>query len=249
MKREVNFKELKKNRDFKNKTLPIEFKILGKISPHLAYVFLRFTSFTPNQITFIWGFIGFIAAFIMSLGGYLNLLIGILLYHFTALLDLVDGDMARALKKRTIGGSYLDYVFSWIIRSFLMFGLGIGLYNTYNEIIYFYLGILTGLLLLLDNLNKLKVYEALISIRNFDLLKELTKDLNIDYAKNQKGFIQKTKFYLQRFLTPNGFFSVLFFSIIFNISQYYLILMSIIIPLFFIKNFIDIYKRIGNLEE
>lgn len=245
---EINLKQIKKDRYEKNKTLPIEFLPFSKISPYLTYIFLRFLPFTPNQVSFIWGFIGLFGTFVMSIGGYWNLLIGILLYHFAVLLDYIDGELARYLNKKTIGGPYLDYVFSWVIRSMLMLGLGIGLYNHFGNVIYFYLGILTSMVLLIDNINKLKVYETLISLRNFNLLKELTKDYNADYAQKQKGIIQKTKFYAQRFLTPNGVFSVLFFSIIFNISQYYLILMSILIPLFSIKNFIGIYRKIGNIK-
>ncbi|MBU0957645.1 MAG: CDP-alcohol phosphatidyltransferase family protein [Nanoarchaeota archaeon] len=241
----VSFKELKKARDLKCKNLPIEYKPLSKISPYVSYFLLKFTSFTPNQVSFIWGVIGLISVLIMSLGGYWNLLIGILLYHFAVLLDYVDGDMSRAIKKTTLGGTYLDFVFSWMLRALLMLGLGIGLYNTNGNVIYFYLGIWTSTLLLLDNINKLKVHETLASKGKFDLLKKMVMKTN--KMKMPKTILEKIKFYGPRFLTPNGMFSLLFFSIVFNVSQYYLILMSVIIPLFLLRNFREIYKSIGNV--
>jgi len=155
--KKVRFKDVRDARYLKCKNLPIEFKPLSRVSPPVSYFFLKFTPITPNQISLAWGIIGLIGVCIMCLGGYWNLLIGILLFHFAILLDYVDGDIARAIKKTTIGGTYLDFVFSWVLRALLMLGLGIGLYNTFGNVTYLYLGIGRCVLLIIDNLNKLKV--------------------------------------------------------------------------------------------
>ncbi|MDD5133552.1 MAG: CDP-alcohol phosphatidyltransferase family protein [Candidatus Nanoarchaeia archaeon] len=256
MKEKITLADLKKDRHGKCKNLPIEFKPLSRVSPYVSYFFIKFLPFTPNQVSFMWGILGLISVLVMSFGGYWNLLTGILIFHLSILLDYVDGDMARALKKKTIGGTYLDAFFSWTLRALLMLGLGTGLFNYSNNIIYYYLGIWCCILLLIDNLTKLKVHETMVSLGKYDLLKKLIDEREENYEKGRKdstenwkqtSIFQKIKFYLPRFLTPNGMFSLLFFSIIFNFSQYYLILMSIIVLPFFIRNFIAIYKRIGNI--
>jgi len=241
MTKKVTLKDIKNiSGNWKEKTL--NFHILGNISPYLSWLFAKLP-FTPNQISFIWIIIGFIGIFIMGLGGYWFLLLGILIYHFAILLDYVDGEIARIRKKTTIGGAYVDMTFSWIFRSLLLLGLGIGIYNTNGNVIYFYLGIWSCLLLVFDNLAKLKVYEALIDEDRLDLIKKQKEIILKD-----KSFIQKTKIYIIEMLRPFSPFSLIFFAILFNVPHYYLILMAIISPLVFVRSLINIYKEIGNIR-
>lgn len=251
MKKRYTVKEIKKTRDYSK--YPLNIQPTLRISPYISYFFIRFFPFiTPNQISFMWEFIMLIGFFIMALGGYWNFLIGILIYHFAFIFDSVDGDIARATKRSTLGGAYLDKFFSWINRSLLLLVLGIGLYNVTENAIYFYLGVWCCLILVFDNLNKLKVYETFLSYDKFGLLKKKYKIEKEEYRtagkKAQKNILGLIKSYVIDFLRPTSPFTLLFFAILFNITIPYLIFMAVIIPIFFIKNFISIYKKIGNIH-
>ncbi len=247
--KKVTFKEIVKGSEDKS-DWTINIYPLSYPSHIISWFIARFFPFiTPNQISFFWEFLALIGIFIMSLGNYWNLLTGILIYQLAILFDYVDGQIARTTKKTTIGGTYLDFVFSWINRSLLMLALGIGLYRSSEEIIYFYFGLSTCLFLLFDNLAKLKVYETLFSKDMYDIIiKQRDKLRKSGRRVQQANFIQKTKAFLVEMMRPFSPFSFLFFSILFNISEYYLIIMAILVPILFIKNFITIYKDIRHIR-
>ena len=244
----ITFKELKEGEEEKSHWL-INAYPLSYLSVPLAWFFMRFLPFiTPNQISFIWGFISLVGIFMIGLGGYFNMVIGILIYQFAILLDYVDGIIARVTKNTTIGGTYLDIVISWINRSLLVFALGVGIYNTSGNIIYAYIGLWTGFLFMADNLAKLKVYESLIEEDRLDIIqKEKDKIARIVEKKNNKGIIRYLKKLIPEMLRPFTPISLFFFAIIFNLSEAYLILITILVSVFCVKNFVGIYKKIGNI--
>lgn len=226
---------------------PLEYAPFAAVSPYLSYTALKLKIRT-NEISLAWGILGVIAFIVMSFGGYWNLLGGILIYQFAIMLDFMDGEMARVLKaKDKIRGSYFDKFFHSTHRGLLMLGLGIGLYNTYGQVIYFYLGIWTCIILLIDNLSKVKVYEAVLTEGKSELLK-LRDEIKEKEKPYHGNLIKKIRFYIPRFLTPNQPLSSLLFVILFNISQYYLILMAIISPIFFVKSFVQVYKKLGKMS-
>ncbi|MFC1685683.1 CDP-alcohol phosphatidyltransferase family protein [Nanoarchaeota archaeon] len=228
---------------------PINIRILGPFSSYVAYIFARFTPLTPNQISFTWGFLGVVACFFIGLGGYSYMVFGAILYHFAVLLDYVDGEIAKAKKITTIGGTYLDRLFHYIHRGLLVLALGWGIYNTNGNIAYLYLGISTSIFLLLDNLNKLKVYETFANEKRLDLIYKMRESYMVATAYGQKkGLIKTVKDYTMELLRPNNPFSFLFITIVFNIPGTYLILMSIITPIVFLKNLVLIYRKIGNIS-
>ncbi len=248
-KKEITLKDIKKNCDVWNDH-PVNIRIFGYVSPYVSYFFTKFLPFiTPNQITFAWGIIGLIGILIMTIGSYWYLLLGILIYHFAIFLDYLDGEIARATGKTTLGGPYLDNLFSSVNRGLLVLALGVGVYRVSGSIIYLYLGIVSGLFLIFDNLNKLKLYEALEEKKRLDLLKQVTGEYRIKgYKSSKKSFIQKMKSYCIEMLRPANPFSLLFFAIVFNVPGYYLILMTIVSFIAFVRNFLIIYNKIGNVS-
>ena len=66
------------------------------------------TSITPNQFTIVTGLIGVSTAWFLAAGGYWNYLIGGALFHFTSVLDGVDGELARLKFKSSPFGQWLD---------------------------------------------------------------------------------------------------------------------------------------------
>lgn len=246
MKKKYTLKDIKKTRDFSNYSLNV--KPTMKLAPYISWFFIRFLPFiTPNQISFLWEIIMLVGFFIMALGGYWNFLAGILIYHLGFMFDSVDGDIARTIKKTTLGGVYLDKLFSWINRSLMLFALGIGLYNLTGKVMYFYLGLWCCFILLIDNLNRLKVYETFVNQGRIDLLKKsskIEKEKCKISRKNKEGLL---KLYIVDFFRPTSPFTLMFFAILFNLADYYLIFMAILVLVIFVKNFISIYRRIGNI--
>ena len=149
MNKKITIENIKKVRDIS--VLPLNFRPMAKISPYISYFFVKYLPFSPNQISLIWGFVGFVAVFLMALGSYWNMLAGVLVYHLALLLDYVDGEVARVSKKTSLTGICLDKIFSVVFRGLLILGLGIGLYNTNGNVLYFYLGIWACLFLVFDN--------------------------------------------------------------------------------------------------
>lgn len=71
---------------------------------------LAHTGITPNQFTIVTGLIGLSTAWFLARGGYWNYLIGGALFHFTSILDGVDGELARLKFKSSPFGQWLDTV-------------------------------------------------------------------------------------------------------------------------------------------
>ena len=69
----------------------------SKLSKIILPVFLK-TKLTPNQVTIVSGIFGLIGSFLILYGDYyLNIVSGVFIQIF-AILDLVDGDIARHKK-------------------------------------------------------------------------------------------------------------------------------------------------------
>ncbi|HHM21141.1 MAG TPA: CDP-alcohol phosphatidyltransferase family protein [Bacteroidetes bacterium] len=69
---------------------------------------LAYTPITPNQFTIFTGAISLATGFFLALGGYWNYLIGGALFHFTSILDGVDGELARLKFQSSPFGQWLD---------------------------------------------------------------------------------------------------------------------------------------------
>lgn len=226
---------------------PITFQPFSRASPYIGPVFANYFPFTPNQITFIWEIIQLFGIFLIALGGYRNMLMGIVIYHLAFFLDYIDGDLARVIKKTTVGGAYLDKFFHYFNRSLLLIALGIGVYNSPGDKMYLFLGIWSAIFLLFDSMGKLKVYEAMISVNKVDLMfKEKEAFIEEGGTKKENGVFKTIKRYTIELLRPANPFSLIFFAILFNFPHYYLIFFAVLTPIIFISSFIKIYRRIGN---
>jgi hypothetical protein len=182
------------------------------------------------------------------LGGYWNFVTGILLYQFAILLDGVDGTIARLTNKDTLGGIYLDALFSTIFRGLLLLAIGIGLFRMSGNAVWIILGVWTCLFLLFDNLNKLKVYETFVAVGRLDLFKDLKKSYEKWAYLNRESFFSKIKNNLMKLIRPDDQLSLIFFALILNLANYYLILMAILSPIGFAIGFVRVYKKIGNMK-
>lgn len=90
---------------------------------------LLYTPITPNQVTMLMIFIGFIVTYLFSLGSYWSAIIGVLLLEFVYILDAVDGEIARYKKQTSVVGIFLDLMVHVSNVSIIFIGITIGLYR------------------------------------------------------------------------------------------------------------------------
>ena len=90
-----------------------------RVSPHLTGLFIFF-NIHPNGVTLLSIFIGMTGCLFFYLGGYLNGVIGALLFQFSTLIDCCDGEVARRTGKVSEFGGWLDFIGDNVVH-FLLF--------------------------------------------------------------------------------------------------------------------------------
>jgi phosphatidylglycerophosphate synthase len=90
-----------------------------RVSPHLTGLFIFF-NVHPNGVTLLSIFIGMAACLFFFLGGYINGVIGALLFQFSTLIDCCDGEVARRTGKVSEFGGWLDFMGDNLVH-FLLF--------------------------------------------------------------------------------------------------------------------------------
>ncbi|MGW6023588.1 CDP-alcohol phosphatidyltransferase family protein [Streptomyces sp. NPDC055099] len=82
-------------------------------TPLVRWTAMR-TRITPNQIT--WGafLLGLVSAAFFAMGDWQWLVVGAIVYHFSFILDCMDGKVARLTGTGSVFGAWLDFVFDRI---------------------------------------------------------------------------------------------------------------------------------------
>ena len=115
-----------------------------KISGAISRLLLK-TPVTPNQITISVTLLGVGAGVCMAQAGYRWKLIGALIFLATSILDGCDGEVARAKKRTSRLGGWLDLWGDNIVHMAVFYGLGDGLYKDTWMNQYLFLGQLAAL--------------------------------------------------------------------------------------------------------
>lgn len=180
---------------------------------------IGYTPITANQFTIFTGIMGLVTAFILSLGGDRNFLIGGIMFHFLAVLDAGDGEIARLKFLASERGQWIDTIVDNITYVATLLGLIVGVYRSDPSDFVVYSSIAgVGFLVL-----------ALISLYLYLLKHNRGGSLvNIDYSfKEDKGIYGKVMNVIQE-LGRRPFFSMVFMFLgIFGIMEYSLVYVSI----------------------
>jgi phosphatidylglycerophosphate synthase len=99
-----------------------------KLSRPLTQLFLR-TSLTPNQITVLSCLIGLIGAACFWGGGYAWPILGGLLLQFSAVVDCIDGEVARVKFLESPFGAWLDITLDTVVHIAIFLGVGIAVWK------------------------------------------------------------------------------------------------------------------------
>ena len=87
------------------------------------------TSVSPNAISVMGTTIGVLAAWCFTRGEAHLMIMGAVLLQLSAVIDCVDGDIARILHKETKAGKWLDLGGDQLVHLLLLAGMGVGLYR------------------------------------------------------------------------------------------------------------------------
>ena len=148
----ITYKQVKEKQteDLKSKTS--RYMVYRKFSTPFTYLFVKLgiSPATVSIINFIPPLIGF---YLLSLGNYISIIIGLLFFALFKVLDCADGEVARIQnpnvmdeKYKNIEGPFLDGVAHYIYPICLGIGLGIGAFRLYSNEIYLLLGVILTLL-------------------------------------------------------------------------------------------------------
>ena len=120
--------------------------VLRKISFYIAWLFIRL-GISANTVTGIGIVIGCFGGILLAFGGYSGMIIGAVILNIWALLEFVDGNVARATHSSSNYGSFIDDLNAYTMSILLFISAGIGVYthpDHYLSSIQYFLGIDIG---------------------------------------------------------------------------------------------------------
>jgi phosphatidylglycerophosphate synthase len=97
------------------------------------------TRMTANMVTLLNALLGLAGAFLLSVGGHLFQIAGTLVFVFSTIVDLVDGEVARLKMQETNFGHYLDIICDNIVHLAVFIGTAVGLYRETANGVFIYL--------------------------------------------------------------------------------------------------------------
>lgn len=89
--------------------------------------FLVSTFVTPNQISVFATLLGVLSGLLFAVGEYVPALVAAVLLQISAVIDCVDGDVARVAYKESVLGKWLDIVGDQVVHVTVFVGVGVGL--------------------------------------------------------------------------------------------------------------------------
>ncbi len=111
---------------------------------------LSYTRVTPNQVTLTMVFWGFLGALLISQGSSFHYFLGGLSLMMLNVVDTVDGELARYLKKTTKGGDYLDRLAHYLTNSAAIVGMGVGMYYQYGILLLLMIAVIIEIIYTFD---------------------------------------------------------------------------------------------------
>ncbi|MBS3109539.1 CDP-alcohol phosphatidyltransferase family protein [Candidatus Woesearchaeota archaeon] len=99
----------------------------NKVSIYVTWLLLH-TGITPNQVSLLEIFLVITGAIFMFTGSLLNILVGILIIHFTVILDCCDGEIARYRSMSSKSGMFLEDFYHAMVSHLMFFAVAFGAY-------------------------------------------------------------------------------------------------------------------------
>ncbi|MDH6226827.1 CDP-alcohol phosphatidyltransferase family protein [Streptomyces sp. MJP52] len=139
--------------------------LVDPLATRLLMVLARFRFVTPNGVTWAALVFGLVSAGFFLAADPVSLVIGAVLYHFSFVLDCVDGKLARLKNNGSLFGGWLDYVFDRVRVLFCAVGLMGGQYLRTGEGVFLLAGLVIVFLDSLRYLDALQIYKMRAGMR------------------------------------------------------------------------------------
>ena len=98
-----------------------------KVSIYITKLLL-YTPVHADQVTILMMFLSIFGSFLLAFGTLKSIFIGILIIHFTIILDNVNGEIARYRKEGDMVGSFLEFFYHEITVTLMFFSLAYGIF-------------------------------------------------------------------------------------------------------------------------
>lgn len=100
-----------------------------KFSYLITYICLKI-GLSANTVSVISAIDALLGCILLSINNTYAMLAGVILINFWIVLDCVDGNIARFLKKSTRSGEFFDAISGYVVCAFAYFATGIAAYHT-----------------------------------------------------------------------------------------------------------------------
>ncbi|GGO39292.1 CDP-alcohol phosphatidyltransferase family protein [Streptomyces lasiicapitis] len=133
--------------------------LVDPLATPLVRLTARYTRITPNQIT--WGafVLGLASSVCFAFGDWRWLVLGAVIYHFSFVLDCMDGKVARLTGTGSVFGAWLDFVFDRIRVMVCGVALMGGQYARTHDETYIWLAVAVVFLDTLRYINSLEIFK------------------------------------------------------------------------------------------
>lgn len=202
--------------------------VLRRISFYLTWLFVRL-GISANKVTCVAIIIGCIGCILLAFGGYSGMVAGALILNIWALLEFVDGNVARATNSSSNFGAFIDNLNSYIMSATLFIGAGITAFRhpdlllnllaiNIDKSAFLFLGCWTSVFFY--------IFPRLISMEFMKLFSQSERDLVAEAKKSLLGSslnkIRLTLVNITGAVTP-----LLLIAVIFHFVGYFLIFYSL----------------------
>ncbi len=196
--------------------------IYRPISLYIAWI-LQSLGISANQVTLSTIVISFIACLLFCSGNFINSVIASILFCFAGIADCVDGNIARANKRPSIQGTWLDAVSGYFIYAFLPISIGVFIDKNNPEFIFPGFWIMAGGLVSILNLFSRIIFQKYRNLISKISKKELNNNQEREFSIGNEiglvGFMMPFLFITT--ISNNLNFYISFYLFIYSITSIY----------------------------
>ncbi len=184
-----SIKELRKICQQPPPELPFLTKIYNRTVKFLSIYMTKILIYTPitaNQLNFIMFIMALVGIFLLSTADYFYVILGVIILHFEAFLDAVDGEIARYRKQQSPLGAFIDQLINSPIESLAFLAITINVYRTNSSLSVIIFGFLASIFMILTGVIK-KFKHEVVFMEILKFLKQSKQYNSIDNNTTPKS--------------------------------------------------------------
>lgn len=115
-----------------------------KLSPYVSWVFINIFNWRAHQVNIFRILTNIVAVILLATGNLLLMFFGMLLFIFTALVDMCDGEVARVQKDVTLMGTQVEVYDHKLIGRLFHFAMGFSVFLATGRVYMIIVGIISS---------------------------------------------------------------------------------------------------------